>query len=101
MQEQKGARSRAAAFDVKAGFRRHVAILPGGWINWCRQRMRETASRRCRPTVRLRPVGHIDIRRLGHRLPDGRMLLEEVSFRVGDGAKVALVGATARARRHC
>ena len=55
--------------------------------------MRETASRRCRPTVRLRPVGHIDISRLGHRLPDGRMLLEEVSFRVGDGAKVALVGA--------
>jgi ATPase subunit of ABC transporter with duplicated ATPase domains len=38
-------------------------------------------------------VGHIDISRVGHRLPDGRMLLEEVSFRVGDGAKVALVGA--------
>ena len=27
-------------------------------------------------------------------LPDGRVLLDDVSFRVGDGAKVALVGAT-------
>lgn len=28
-----------------------------------------------------------------HELPDGRVLLDEVGFRVGDGAKVALVGA--------
>ncbi|GAA5146221.1 ATP-binding cassette domain-containing protein [Nocardioides marinquilinus] len=28
-----------------------------------------------------------------YELPDGRVLLDEVSFRVGDGAKVALVGA--------
>lgn len=28
-----------------------------------------------------------------YELPDGRVLLEDVSFRVGDGAKVALVGA--------
>jgi len=28
-----------------------------------------------------------------HTLPDGRVLLDEVSFRVADGAKVALVGA--------
>jgi len=38
-------------------------------------------------------VGHVDVNRLGHVLPDGRQLLDEVSFRVGDGAKVALVGA--------
>ena len=29
----------------------------------------------------------------GYELPDGRVLLDEVSFRVGEGAKVALVGA--------
>ena len=39
------------------------------------------------------PVGHVDVSRLGHVLPDGRVLLDDVSFRVGDGAKVALVGA--------
>ncbi len=38
-------------------------------------------------------MGHVDVNRLGHVLPDGRQLLDEVSFRVGDGAKVALVGA--------
>ncbi|GAA0613665.1 ATP-binding cassette domain-containing protein [Sporichthya brevicatena] len=38
-------------------------------------------------------MGHVDVSRLQHRLPDGRLLLDEVSFRVGDGAKVALVGA--------
>jgi ATPase subunit of ABC transporter with duplicated ATPase domains len=30
---------------------------------------------------------------VSHHLPDGRVLLDDVSFRVGDGAKVALVGA--------
>jgi sulfate-transporting ATPase len=29
---------------------------------------------------------------VGHRLPDGRTLFSDVSFRVGDGAKIALVG---------
>jgi ATPase subunit of ABC transporter with duplicated ATPase domains len=38
-------------------------------------------------------VGHVDVNRVGHVLPDGRVLFDEVSFRVGDGAKVALVGA--------
>jgi len=38
-------------------------------------------------------VGHVDISKLGHVLPDGRVLLDDVSLRVGDGAKVALVGA--------
>jgi len=38
-------------------------------------------------------MGHVDVSRVGHQLADGRMLFTEVSFRVGDGAKVALVGA--------
>src|SRR6201995_5017016 len=38
-------------------------------------------------------MGHIAVNSLQYHLPDGRVLLEDVSFRVGDGAKVALVGA--------
>jgi ATPase subunit of ABC transporter with duplicated ATPase domains len=39
------------------------------------------------------PVGHVDVNGVGYFLPDGRQLLSDVAFRVGDGAKVALVGA--------
>lgn len=38
-------------------------------------------------------VGHVDVSGLRFELPDGRVLLDDVSFRVGDGQKVALVGA--------
>jgi ATPase subunit of ABC transporter with duplicated ATPase domains len=38
-------------------------------------------------------VGHVDVQRVSFHLPDGRALLDEVSFRVGEGAKAALVGA--------
>jgi ATPase subunit of ABC transporter with duplicated ATPase domains len=38
-------------------------------------------------------VGHVDVAGVRYQLPDGRVLLDDVSFRVGDGAKVALVGA--------
>jgi len=38
-------------------------------------------------------VGYVDVNALGYTLPDGRELFRDVSFRVGDGAKVALVGA--------
>jgi ATPase subunit of ABC transporter with duplicated ATPase domains len=38
-------------------------------------------------------VGHVDVAGVRYELPDGRVLLDEVSFRVGDGAKAALVGA--------
>jgi ATPase subunit of ABC transporter with duplicated ATPase domains len=38
-------------------------------------------------------VGHVDVQGLRFELPDGRVLLDDVSFRVGEGAKVALVGA--------
>ncbi|MDP3889786.1 ABC-F family ATP-binding cassette domain-containing protein [Nocardioides sp.] len=38
-------------------------------------------------------MGHVDVSAVRYELPDGRVLLEDVSFRVGEGAKVALVGA--------
>jgi ATPase subunit of ABC transporter with duplicated ATPase domains len=37
-------------------------------------------------------VGHVELSGVGYDLPDGRPLLDDVSFRVGDGAVVALVG---------
>jgi sulfate-transporting ATPase len=37
-------------------------------------------------------VGYVDVAGVGHTLPDGRVLFSDVSFRVGEGAKVALVG---------
>jgi ATPase subunit of ABC transporter with duplicated ATPase domains len=38
-------------------------------------------------------VGHVDVAGVRYELPDGRVLLDDVAFRVGEGAKVALVGA--------
>ncbi len=38
-------------------------------------------------------MGHVDLSGIRFELPDGRVLLDDVSFRVGEGAKVALVGA--------
>ncbi|HEX9066112.1 MAG TPA: ATP-binding cassette domain-containing protein [Streptosporangiaceae bacterium] len=37
-------------------------------------------------------MGHVEVAHLSHALPDGRVLLEDVSFRAGDGSTVALVG---------
>jgi ATPase subunit of ABC transporter with duplicated ATPase domains len=37
-------------------------------------------------------MGHIDVSAVEYSLSDGRLLLNDVSFRVGDGAKVALIG---------
>jgi ATPase subunit of ABC transporter with duplicated ATPase domains len=37
-------------------------------------------------------MGHVEAAHLGHALPDGRALLDDVSFRVGDGVVAALVG---------
>jgi ATPase subunit of ABC transporter with duplicated ATPase domains len=37
-------------------------------------------------------MGHIDVQRVSFALPDGRNLLDEVTFRVADGQKAALVG---------
>jgi len=38
-------------------------------------------------------VGYVDVNGVGYTLADGRVLLDGVSFRVGEGAKVALIGA--------
>ena len=37
-------------------------------------------------------MGHLDVNSVSFVLPDGRPLLDEVSLRVGEGAKVALIG---------
>ncbi len=37
-------------------------------------------------------MGYVDVAAVGYWLPDGRQLFGEVSFRVADGAKIALVG---------
>ncbi|MGN6301460.1 MAG: ABC-F family ATP-binding cassette domain-containing protein [Angustibacter sp.] len=37
-------------------------------------------------------MGHVDVNSVSFRLPDGRPLLDDVTFRVGDGATVALIG---------
>ena len=45
-------------------------------------------------------MGHVEVAHVSHTLPNGRVLLDDVSFRVGDGAKVALVGAERRRQDH-
>jgi ATPase subunit of ABC transporter with duplicated ATPase domains len=37
-------------------------------------------------------MGHLEVAHVDYYLPDGRMLLSDVSFRVGEGTSVALVG---------
>ena len=38
-------------------------------------------------------MGHIDVQHVTYSLPDGRVLLDDVGFRIGEGMKAALVGA--------
>ncbi len=38
-------------------------------------------------------MGHVDLSGVSYALPDGRPLLNDISFRVGEGSVVALVGA--------
>jgi ATPase subunit of ABC transporter with duplicated ATPase domains len=38
-------------------------------------------------------MGFVDVQKLQQALPDGRVLFDDVSFRLADGAKTALVGA--------
>jgi ATPase subunit of ABC transporter with duplicated ATPase domains len=40
----------------------------------------------------VRGVGHVEIAHVSHVLPDGRVLLDDVSFRIGEGITAALVG---------
>lgn len=45
-------------------------------------------------------MGHVEAAHLEYYLPDGRALLGDVSFRVGDGAAVALVGPNGSRQDH-
>jgi ATPase subunit of ABC transporter with duplicated ATPase domains len=45
------------------------------------------------PGADLSPVGFVEIAGVRHVLNDGRVLLQDATFRVGEGAKAALVGA--------
>ena len=38
-------------------------------------------------------MGYLDIQSVSHTLSDGRVLFDDVSFRVGEGSKTALIGA--------
>ncbi|MFL6164022.1 MAG: ABC-F family ATP-binding cassette domain-containing protein [Jatrophihabitantaceae bacterium] len=38
-------------------------------------------------------MGYLDVQSVRHQLSDGRVLLDELNFRVGEGVKAALVGA--------
>ena len=38
-------------------------------------------------------MGFLDVQRLSYVLPDGRVLFDDVAFRVGDGTRTALIGA--------
>ena len=67
------------------------AVRPPG----CRQRAPAPEIRGDRPTPLPNTVdamGHIDVAHVRHTLPDGRLLFDDVSFRVGDGARAALIG---------
>ena len=44
-------------------------------------------------------MGYVDVTGIRFTLPDGRVLLDDVSFRVGDGAVAALVTDLARGCR--
>jgi redox-sensitive bicupin YhaK (pirin superfamily) len=37
-------------------------------------------------------VGYVDVSGIRHTLPDGRVLQDDVNFRIGEGARAALVG---------
>ncbi|OCB58444.1 ABC transporter [Mycobacterium vulneris] len=37
-------------------------------------------------------MGHVEVAHISHTLPDGRQLLDDVSFRIADGTTAALVG---------
>ncbi|MGW4471689.1 ABC-F family ATP-binding cassette domain-containing protein [Nonomuraea sp. NPDC004354] len=62
------------------------------WINDPVARTTVRSWSEVRPAGRNTVAGHIEVDRLTYVLPDGRLLLHEVSFRIGEGAKAGLVG---------
>src|SRR3954447_1901981 len=71
--------------------RRVSAYSPHGAVH--ERGARENPARAAAYPRHTRRMGHVDVSGVSHALPDGRMLLADVSFRVGDGLKAALVGA--------
>ena len=45
-------------------------------------------------------MGHLEVAHVDYYLPDGRMLLADASFRVGQGDVVALVGSERGGQEH-
>ena len=46
-------------------------------------------------------MGHIKITGVRYELPDGRALLDDISFRVSEVTKAALIGANGTGRHPC
>src|SRR6202035_4932915 len=77
----------------------HTPENPLNWaggqrlVSWGRPPERpEAGYGRPAKTKRGAEMGHVEAAHLTHTLPDGRVLLDDVSFRVGDGLVAALVG---------
>ena len=45
-------------------------------------------------------MGHLEVAHVDYYLPDGRLLLSDACFRVGQGDVVALVGANGAGKTH-
>src|SRR5204862_1726290 len=85
---------------VDQDVRRPRRVLVAGPVHERRLRLRPGREGPCKMRLapsrragRMAVVGHVDVAGVRYELPDGRVLLDDVSFRVGEGAKVALVGA--------
>ncbi len=46
-------------------------------------------------------MGHVEASHISHTLPNGRVLLDDTSFRIGEGTKAALIGPNGPARPRC
>jgi ABC-type multidrug transport system fused ATPase/permease subunit len=87
-------RSRAISLRIISGCRRAgpaapaVPAVPGG--------VPEKTTENALPPGRLpgtvRAVGHVELAHVSHVLRDGRTLLDDASFRIGEGITAALVG---------
>jgi ATPase subunit of ABC transporter with duplicated ATPase domains len=65
----------------------------GGWYIRCGRDVGLVTSAEGRAGSRKgTTVGHVEVAHVHHALPDGRVLLDDASFRVGEGTVAALVG---------
>jgi ATPase subunit of ABC transporter with duplicated ATPase domains len=64
------------------------------WVKWVSKPSGLSISGGVEPLGRgtLAGVAHLDVNSVSFSLPDGRPLLDEVTFRVGEGATAALIG---------